>query len=177
MQRLRQRWRSRQHCCKVSAVSEILSLLNIFYHRYRQDNSEDADAANTFKFSAKGGMRTHTEGQWFTVLKFRRARDNLLCHILLVDTEGTGSINRQRAMDDKLFFVARMESQILMFRDTDVGGNDTAMILEHHLAVANKALKTLDATVQKAASAVEFLLSVGVGRDRCLKSAVIYLVV
>ena len=108
-----------------------------FQHRYSQADAEDADAASTsnYEFYAAPGSAGVTKGHMFTVLKFQRALDNVLCHVLLVDSEGSDEEARatfpgSRYFDYKLFAVAKMQSQILMIRPSDTNCTTLNAVLD-----------------------------------------------
>ena len=145
----------------------------MFRHRYRQDDAEDADAASTsnYEFHAADGDHGVTKGHMFTVLKYRRARDNVLCHILLVDSEGSSDEARKKSpgtkFDYKLFGVARMQSQILMIRPNKLNvASDNALLKDQTVVLENKTAKQILPTdVLDDIRNVEFILSLKVGKD------------
>lgn len=167
--------------------------INTVIHRYEQNaddldaaatfdtDDEEEDAAATFYFS-----RDLTKGPWFTVLKYKRARDNVLCHVLLVVSEGSDGLartqSRSSTFDDKLFAVAKMQSQILMlhprnlkashssFSDNLDGSlrHDVSMIqMRKQKDAADSAVKRLPAKIEIDMHDVEYLLSIGVGKFFC----------
>ena len=138
-----------------------------------QGDAEDADAASTsnYEFPAANLTKGVTKGHMFTVLNFRRARDNVLCHILLVDSEGSGDEERKASpgtkFDYKLYALARMQSQILMIRPTHLNSaHENAILEDQSIVLQSKSTKRiLPIDVLDDIENVEFILSLAVGKN------------
>ena len=83
------------------------TLLSYFVREwYRLDPAEAlwASEVEDFEFSTSAGDDMHTRGQWFTVLKYRRARDNVLCHVVVIDSEGKRSLFCKNGLSGTVWF-------------------------------------------------------------------------
>lgn len=155
-----------QNTHELVPVKPLYSTINICHHRYQQGDAKDAHDASTFHFSTKGGSDGHTEGQWFTVLKYQRA-DGVRCNVLLVDSEGSGDKKRgdnRRKLSYKLFTVARMQSQVLIIRPP--GWNDCNF--DNDLSDRKEVADTTQWwNGCSSTENVQYLLSFYVGKNQC----------
>lgn len=132
-------------------------------NRYGTDPTADPatrSAASKFEFDTANGAVPCTAGQWFTVLQYRRARDNMLCNILLVDSEGTGGKRAAGSQfDSKLLFISQMEANIVLLRPTGLRGtSEQDRFLFDHKYLASKAMAHLPVNVQTQAHNVEYMM-------------------
>lgn len=140
--------------------------------RYQNNYPQNAAAAENFQFSTSDGLARHTKGEWFTVLQFHRARDNVLCNILLVDSEGTGDMLRDEnfhpggtAFSAMLFALASMQAQVLMAQ-FDPGNSVHNRFLQAYQSHLERVLSSLPADVRALPSVtnVKSMILLRVGR-------------
>lgn len=95
----------------------VEGMVFLLIHRYQQTGTPaDIAAASTFYFPVARGHASISHGQIFTVLKFKRTVDDVDCNVLLVDTRG----QEGEPLDNKLYAVTKLKSQIVLFRGTTV---------------------------------------------------------